>query len=94
LRTSTFIAQESYYLLTGIWPIIHIGSFMAVTGYKTDIWLVKMVAFLSVTIGIQLLKRRQSEIVQYNNSAFLFADRQLLSLHGTISEIYLIGAMV
>jgi hypothetical protein len=47
--------QGLCYLLTGIWPLIHIYSFVWVTGYKTDIWLVKMVALLSCAIGITLL---------------------------------------
>ncbi|VTR52312.1 Uncharacterised protein [Sphingobacterium thalpophilum] len=44
--------QGIYYCLTGIWPVIHISSFMAVTGPKTDLWLVKMVGLLSLAIGL------------------------------------------
>lgn len=32
--------QGCYYLITLIWPLVHIKSFMAVTGYKRDVWLV------------------------------------------------------
>ncbi|MDQ0639953.1 hypothetical protein QF042_003518 [Pedobacter sp. W3I1] len=97
LRKSTFIAQGSYYLLTGIWPIIHIGSFMAVTGYKTDIWLVKMVALLSTTIGIQLLlqlsKNPGPKLLSVMTAlSFLLIDTYY-ALHGTISKIYLADAM-
>ena len=35
--------QAAYYTLTGIWPIVHRRSFEAVTGRKTDYWLVQMV---------------------------------------------------
>lgn len=44
-------AQASYYLLTGIWPILSIGTFQKVTGPKTDLWLVKTVALLIAAIG-------------------------------------------
>ncbi|WP_207510672.1 hypothetical protein [Longitalea luteola] len=47
--------QGIYYIITGIWPILHIPSFIAVTGDKTDIWLVKMVGALAATIGIYLI---------------------------------------
>lgn len=40
-----------YYALTGIWPLIHIESFIWVTGPKYDIWLVKTVGILILVIG-------------------------------------------
>ncbi|PJJ67431.1 hypothetical protein [Chryseobacterium geocarposphaerae] len=40
--------QAIYYLFTSIWPLIHMKSFLMVTGEKTDLWLVK-------TVGILLL---------------------------------------
>jgi hypothetical protein len=98
LRTATFIAQGSYYLLTGLWPLIHIGSFMAVTGYKTDIWLVKMVALLSLTIGIQLLIQRLNKpgptlLSILTAFSFLLIDTYY-ALNGTISKIYLADALM
>lgn len=29
--------QGTFYLATGIWPLVHIESFVAVTGPKTDL---------------------------------------------------------
>jgi hypothetical protein len=46
--------QTGYFFLTGIWPLLHINSFMAVTGKKKDFWLVKMVGLLTVAISITL----------------------------------------
>ena len=37
-------AQAAYYVATGLWPLLHMASFEAVTGPKTDDWLVHMVA--------------------------------------------------
>jgi hypothetical protein len=47
--------QGAAYLVTGIWPIIHRRSFEAVTGPKTDYWLVRAVGALISVIGATLL---------------------------------------
>ncbi|WP_312508470.1 hypothetical protein [Chryseobacterium culicis] len=46
------IVQGLYFIITGIWPIVHIESFMQITGYKTDIWLVKTVGLLILPYSI------------------------------------------
>lgn len=48
----TVIVHGTYYFLTGLWPVLHIESFMAVTGPKDDIWLVKTVGVLVMAIAI------------------------------------------
>ena len=55
LQKYLMIAQGTYTLITAIWALMDIDSFMAVTGPKTDIWLVKTVAALLVPIAISLL---------------------------------------
>lgn len=40
-----------YFLITGIWPIVHMPSFLAVTGPKNDLWLVRTVGALVTAIG-------------------------------------------
>lgn len=47
--------QGLYTLLTALWGLLDIDSFMAVTGPKTDIWLVKTVSVLLVAIAVCLL---------------------------------------
>jgi energy-converting hydrogenase Eha subunit E len=49
------LSQGIYYLLTGAWALIDIDSFMAVTGPKSDIWLVKTVSALIVAIGVCMI---------------------------------------
>jgi hypothetical protein len=44
-----------YSLVTAVWPIVHIDSFMEVTGPKTDVWLVKTVSVLILAIAVFLL---------------------------------------
>jgi hypothetical protein len=56
--------QGSYFFLTGIWPIVHLRSFLWVTGPKTDHlvtgreedhWLLMTVSVLIVSVGLTLL---------------------------------------
>ena len=49
-----YAAQSLYYTVTGLWPLLSIGTFMAVTGPKRDIWLVKMVGSLVVVNGVTM----------------------------------------
>lgn len=46
------ILQGLYFIITGIWPLVHIESFLYITGYKTDIWLVKTVGILILPYSI------------------------------------------
>ncbi len=48
------MVQASYYLTSGVWPLISMASFLRVTGPKHDLWLVRTVASLIIAIGITL----------------------------------------
>jgi len=55
--------QGCYFLITGVWPFLHLESFLTVTGDKYDIWLVKMVAALTVSIsGLMLIAAYRNKI--------------------------------
>lgn len=47
--------QGAYFLVTGVWPLVSIGTFQEVTGRKTDIWLVKTVGVVLAAIGAALV---------------------------------------
>jgi len=47
--------QGAYWLLTGIWPFVHLRSFLWVTGPKEDIWLLYTVSVLITVVGAVLL---------------------------------------
>jgi hypothetical protein len=47
-----FAIQGLYYLLSGLWPLLHLDSFIAITGPKTDLW---MVYLLDTLIEVILL---------------------------------------
>lgn len=50
--------------MSGLWPVFDLPSFMAVTGPKTDYWLVRTVGALLAVIGVTLLiaSRRRDAI--------------------------------
>ena len=95
------LSQGLYFLLTGLWPLVHIDSFVWVTGPKTDIWLVKTVGALlvpvSITIGsaffIKVDPRALLILAAGTNVAFICID-VYYSLTDVISDIYLADAVV
>jgi hypothetical protein len=48
--------QATYYLATGLWPVLHLESFEAVTGGKTDDWLVQSFGLLVIVIALALAR--------------------------------------
>lgn len=47
--------QGGFYVVTGVWPLLHLPSFLAVTGPKTDLWLVQTVGGLVAVFGLMLV---------------------------------------
>jgi energy-converting hydrogenase Eha subunit E len=101
-RRRTLLGQGAYYVLTGLWPLIHMGSFEAVTGPKTDDWLVKMVGCLALAIGASLgFASRRSRayaedvvlLAAGSAGAFTLIDVWYVAA-GRISPIYMADAVV
>ena len=101
MKLFTWLAtiQGAYYLLTGIWPLIDIDSFMVVTGPKLDQWLVKMVGALVIPVGLVLLLAayRKEPLVQTMvlalTSAIAFTSIDTYySLKDRIWDVYLLDA--
>jgi hypothetical protein len=44
-----------FYVTTGLWPVVHLRSFEAVSGPKTDKWLVRTTGGLIAAVGAALL---------------------------------------
>src|SRR3954467_8664208 len=98
-RIHVLRAQGAYYTLTGLWPLVHMASFEAVTGPKTEDWLVRMVGLLAAVIGATLLtagRHRQEPLailVLAVGSAMAFTAVDVwYVLRGEISKIYLADA--
>jgi len=93
------ILQGSYYAATGVWPLLSMRTFEAVTGPKTDRWLVNTVGLLVGTVGAALLvagaRRGPSPDlagVAVGSALALGAVDTYYSLIGRISKIYLLDA--
>lgn len=53
-RRHVALAQAAYYGVTGVWPLVSRRSFEAVTGRKTDWWLVETFSLTLLPIGAAL----------------------------------------
>lgn len=49
------LVQGVYFLVTGIWPLLSMNTFLKITGPKTDLWLVKTVGLILAVIGAILI---------------------------------------
>lgn len=99
-RAGLALGQGVFYLATGLWPILSLGTFERVTGPKTDRWLVKTVAVLVSVIGMVLLvagrRRRVSDevvLLAVGSAAGLASIDSIYSLRGRIAMVYLLDAL-
>jgi hypothetical protein len=87
-----------YYCVTGVWPIVHLRSFYAVTGRKSEGWLVQTFGALICGIGAVLLGnppregRRIQESVAAAAGGALIASEVAFVARRRISPIYLADA--
>lgn len=95
------LAQGSYYLVTGLWPFLHMRSFLLVTGPKTDLWLVRTVGALVGGVGAGLVTAalrgrlpRELRLVSVLCAAGLITVEVPTALRGRISSVYLLDAAV
>ncbi|WP_156027030.1 hypothetical protein [Sporocytophaga myxococcoides] len=91
--------QGGYFFITGVWPLVHIYSFMVVSGPKYDIWLVKTVGVLITAISLGLLASailRKADvpimIIAFGSALGLLFIDVLYVLKNVIAEIYLADA--
>jgi hypothetical protein len=92
-------AQSIYYGITGAWPVIHMPSFEAITGPKTDDWLVHMVGLLTVAIAVTIWPRTAVVPTSIRTLAIWAAASYTVidvvyTVLGVISPIYLMDAVV
>ena len=92
--------QGAYFVLTGLWPLFGINSFQAVTGAKTDLWLVYTVGCLVAVIGATLLMsafrgRTTPEVMvlAIGSAVALAGIDVVFVLRGVISWVYLLDAV-
>lgn len=49
------LGQGAYFLVTGLWPLVWMDGFLAVTGPKEELWLVRTVGLLAAVVGLVLV---------------------------------------
>ena len=95
------LVQGIYFVVFGIWPILSMGTFLRVTGPKTDLWLVKTVGIILAVIGVVLIVAQIN--AEINTSIIILAIGSALSLalveviyvaKRVISPIYLGDAII
>lgn len=93
------VAQGAFYLATGVWPLLHMRSFEAVTGEKTDDWLVETVgALLTVGGAVMMLaglRRRvtpEIALLAAGSAAALTAIDVIYTARRVIRPVYLLDA--
>jgi hypothetical protein len=91
--------QGAYFFLTGVWPLLSMRTFEAVTGPKADRWLVKTVGVLVAVIGgsLALGGRRPAPpiaLLAVGSAAGLGAVDVNYSVRGRISPVYLLDAVL
>lgn len=93
--------QSTYIFITAVWPLVHINSFMEVTGYKTDVWLVKTVGALLIPVAVCLYThlflrtdhRPAIALGGLTAVAFICIDFYY-ALNDVISDVYLLDGVV
>ena len=96
MRRHALQVMSAYYALTGVWPILHMRSFEAITGPKQDRWLVKMVGALALTNGVVLAIGARRERIAAETialavcSALAFSAVDVVyAMRGRIRPVYL-----
>jgi hypothetical protein len=93
---SAALVQGFYFFITGIWPLLSMRSFLAITGPKTDLWLVKTVGLVLAVIGATLIYAQLTESINppivflaVGSAASLMMIEVVYVLKRVISPIYL-----
>ena len=94
------LVQGMYVLLTAVWALVDIQSFMVITGPKTDVWLVRTVAVLLICISLFfLLSSKKSEEPRVTLTALVFSFGLAYidfyyTLNNTIRWVYALDGIV
>lgn len=91
--------QGWVYVVTGLWPVVHLGSFEHVTGEKYDDFLVHTVGLLLFVVGAVLLRALRGGRLSTEVVAMAVGTALVLCLidvvyfaNGRLPPIYLLDA--
>ena len=95
------VIQGIYWTLTGVWPLVHMPSFVWVSGSKDDYWLVRTVGLLIAVIGFVLLcagfKRRVTPEMKWlgiGSAASMALIDFYYALQDVIWDIYMLDGLL
>lgn len=94
------LAQGVFYVVSGLWPIVHLPSFEAVTGPKRDGWLVRTMGGLIAAVGATLIAsaferpRASARVLGVASALALGGGAAYYAARGRISKIYFADAAV
>lgn len=93
--------QGSFNVVNGLWPLVHMSSFEAVSGPKTDKWLVRTVSGFLITIGLEQLRAASrpgggavAKRLGIGTAATLTAIDLVYVARRRISKVYLVDAAI
>ena len=88
-----------YYLVGGLWPVVHLRSFFALTGPKREGWLVQTFGLFLAASGVSLLanadggRRAQERMAVLGSVALAMCDMYFVARR-RLGPIYLADAAV
>jgi hypothetical protein len=90
--------QGAYFVVTGLWPVLHFSSFEKITGVKVDGWLVKTFGGLVAATGMALLvadadglsSKRAVRVLGIGSAIALGISDAVYVRAGRISPVYLL----
>jgi hypothetical protein len=85
LLRAAALAQGGYFLVTGVWPLVHMRSFEAVTGRKHERWLVNTVGSVIAVVGGVLLDAARRRRIDRTTTTLAIGTAAALA---TIDVVY------
>jgi len=92
--------QSAVFVATGLWPVVHMASFEAVTGRKRERWLVQTMGVLIASVGAALAigarrgVRSETVALGVGSAAALGACDIVFVARRRISPVYLVDAVM
>ncbi len=101
MDSNVALVQDIYFLVTGIWPVISMNTFIKITGPRMDLWLVKTVGLILATIGAVLIYPKSTDNINppvilpgVGSALSLTLAEFIYVIKGVISPVYLADAFV
>ncbi len=90
--------QGAVFVVSGVWPLLSMRTFEAITGPKHDRWLVRTVGLLAAAIGTDLLvgarrgRAAERRLIGVGSALSFAAIDVWYVTRGRISRVYLLDA--